>query len=100
MRLDYGLIGVDLLIFGVALIVLELAFVLRWSLRIARRARALNARLANERGRLEDDLTRLRRAMAETEALWQPYARLLRWIRHPLAIALMQSLMRRMAGTP
>ena len=97
MRLDYGLIGIYLLILGVAVIVIELAIMSLWGFRIGRRARLLNERLATERGKLQGDLERLRLAMAETEALWRPYAQLLRWIRHPLAIALMQSLIRRAA---
>jgi len=36
--------------------------------------------------------------MAETQALWQPYAGLLRWLRHPLTIALIQSYARRRAA--
>jgi hypothetical protein len=37
----------------------------------------------------------LRLAVAEMEVLWQPYGRTLRWLRHPIAIALLQSYMRR-----
>ena len=48
-----------------------------------------------ERGRIEADIERLRLALAETEVLWQPYGRLLRWLRHPIAIALLQSYARR-----
>jgi hypothetical protein len=47
---------------------------------------------------LEADLERLRMALDETAVLWQPYRRLLRWLQHPLAIALVQSLMRRRAA--
>jgi hypothetical protein len=44
---------------------------------------------------LNADLERLRASVAETHELWQPYRRLLRLLRHPLTIALMQSLARR-----
>jgi len=29
--------------------------------------------------------------------LWQPYGRLVRWVQHPLAIAVIQSFVRRVA---
>jgi len=98
LRLDYNVIGIVLLVIGVVAIVLEAALAAAWSFRVSRRARALSERLAGERGRLQSDVERLRLAMAETQALWQPYARLLRWLRHPLTIALIQSYARRMAA--
>jgi hypothetical protein len=98
LRLDYGLIGVWLLVIGVVAIVLEAALAGFWSVRLARRAQALRLRLMEEQERVQADIERLRLAVAETEALWQPYGRLLRWLRHPLVIALMQSYARRRAG--
>ena len=98
MRLDYNLIGIALLVVGIVAIVVEGALAAIWSLRVSRRARALSLRLTNEQGRLQDDVERLRFALAETEALWQPYATLLRWLRHPLTIALIQSYVRRRAA--
>ena len=97
MKLDYNLIGVVLLVIGVVAIVFEGALAAAWSVRLSRRARALNERLTEERGRLQGDVERLRLAMAETEMLWRPYGRLLRWLRHPLTIALIQSFARRWA---
>jgi len=52
----------------------------------------------SEQTQLHSDVERLRAALAETEVLWRPYRRLLRWLRHPLAIALMQSYARRRAS--
>lgn len=98
MRLDYNLIGIVLLAIGGVAIVLEGAVMAAWSVRLSRRARALSERLADERGRLQGDVERLRLAMAEAEALWRPYGRLLRWLRHPLTIALTQSYLRRRAA--
>lgn len=98
MRFDYSRIGIVLLVIGVVAIIVEGALAGLWSARLSRRARALGEQLANERGRLQSDVERLRLAMAETEMLWRPYARLLRWLRHPIAIALLQSLMRRRAA--
>ncbi|HKW58160.1 MAG TPA: hypothetical protein VJR46_00145 [Candidatus Dormibacteraeota bacterium] len=94
----YSLLGLDLLVLGLAVIVFEFALAVRWSLRISRRARALSERLSDERGRLQADVARLRLALAEMEVLWQPYGRLLRWLRHPITIALLQSYARRRAA--
>jgi len=97
-ELDYGLIGIALLVIGVVAIAVEGALAAVWTLRLSRPARALNVRLTDEQNRLQSDLSRLRLALAETEALWQPYGRLLRWLRHPIAIALLQSYARRRAA--
>jgi len=98
LKLDYNLIGIVLLVVGVVAIALEGALAAAWSFRLSRRAQALSERLADERGRLQSDVERLRLAMAETQALWRPYGRLLRWLRHPLTIALIQSYARRRAA--
>ena len=98
MKVDYNMVGIALLLIGVAAIIVEGALAAFWSLRISRRARALSERLATEQGNLKADVERLRLALAETEALWQPYARLLRWLRHPLIIALFDSFARRWAA--
>jgi len=88
---DYTLVGATLLVIGVVAIAAEGGLAALWSVRLSRRARRLQERLLEERGRIEADVERLRLALAETEALWQPYGRLLRWLRHPIAIALLQS---------
>jgi hypothetical protein len=98
LRLDYGLIGIWLLVIGAGAIVAEGALAGIWTVRLARRAKALRERLLEEQGRLQADVERLRLAIAETETLWQPYARLLRWLRHPLVIALLESYARRGAA--
>ena len=95
---DLSWIGVWLLVFGVAAIILEGVVAVIWSLRLARRGRELSKRFMSEQTQLHSDVERLRAALAETEVLWQPYRRLLRWLRHPLAIALMQSYARRRAS--
>jgi len=92
---DLGWIGIWLLVVAAVVIVVEMVLAGIWSARIARRSQDLSARLAAEQSRLQADVERLREALAETAVLWQPYARLLRWLSHPLAIALMQSYTRR-----
>ena len=98
MSLDYSLIGVVLLVAGVIVIAIEGALAAAWSLRIGRRSRELSERLAKEQSELQAGVEHLRLGLAEMEALWQPYGRLLRWLRHPIVIALMQSLVRRGAA--
>jgi uncharacterized protein YlxW (UPF0749 family) len=90
-----GWLGIGLLVVAVVAIAAEAALAGIWSARIARRSRALSERLAAEQSRLQADVERLQAALAEMAALWQPYRRLLRWLQHPLAIALLQSLARR-----
>ena len=98
MQVDWGVIGVWLLVVSLVAIVIEGVVAAAWSLRLERRAAALQVRLQDEQGRLQSDIERLRLALAETVVLWQPYARLLRWLRHPLTIALLQSLAPRRAA--
>ena len=98
MSVDLGLIGVWLLVIGAVAVVVEGALAGLWSFRLARRAQELRGRLVEEQERLQADVERLRLAIAKTETLWQPYARLLRWLRHPIVIALIQSYVRRRAA--
>src|SRR2546430_7105934 len=95
---DLGWIGVWLLVFCVVAILLEFGLAGFWSVRIARRSRTLSARMLAEQAELRADVERLQAAIAQTRALWQPYSRLLRWLRHPIAIALVQSFVRRRAA--
>jgi hypothetical protein len=69
-----------------------------WGVSLARRSVALSERIESERALIEADLKRLRAAIEETRRLWRPYRRVLRWVRHPLAIALLESYARRRAG--
>ena len=96
--LDLGLVGIWLLVASVVAIVVEGAIAAVWSVRVSRKASALSAKLAQERGRQQADVERLRLSLAEMEVLWRPYGRLLRWLRHPITIALLQSYARRRAA--
>jgi len=77
-------------------ILVELAVAGVWSARLARRGRAVALALQEQRGLVEADLERLRAAIEETRALWRPYARVLRWLRHPLVVALIGYYRRRL----
>ncbi len=90
-----GSVGVGLLVAAGLAIVVEAAFAAVWGRKVAKRAFTLTERLMSERAILELDLERLRLAMEETDRLWRPYGRILRWLRHPLTIALLQSYRRR-----
>ena len=92
-------IGMWLLVVSVVLIVFEGALAAIWSLRVSRKARAISELMSSQQALLNADIERLRASIAETHELWQPYRRLLRLLRHPLTIALMQSFARRGAAT-
>jgi hypothetical protein len=94
---DYGLIGIYLLIVGAVLIVVECGVAAWWSVRIARRSQSLNEKLLSERANLEADVARLQMTLEEMSMLWQPYSRLLGWLQHPIVAALIQSFLRRAA---
>ena len=95
---ELGWIGIWVLVIGVAAVLAELALMGVWTARLARRSRVLNERLLDQRAQLRADVERLQASIAETGVLWQPYRRLLRWLRHPIAIALLQSYTRRRAA--
>lgn len=90
-----GWIGVWLLVAGVVAIVVEGVVAAFWAMSMVKRSRALSEGLLVERGLIEADLARLRAAIEETKQLWRPYRRVLRWVRHPLVIALLESYARR-----
>jgi len=91
-------IGVWLLIAGAVAIVVEGVLAALWGVSLARRSAALSERIETERLLIEADLARLRAALEETQRLWRPYRRILRWVRHPLVIALLESYARRRAA--
>ncbi len=91
-------VGPWLLVFGVAVIVVEGTISAVWSVKLARQGRALAAMLERERGLVQGDVARLRDTLEETRRLWEPWGRALRWLRHPLVAALLASFWRRAAG--
>jgi hypothetical protein len=91
-------IGVWLLVVSVVAVVAEGVVAAVWTVSLAKRSLALSERLESERALIETDLERLRAAIEETKRLWRPYKRILRWVRHPLAIALLESYARRRVG--
>ena len=92
-----GWLGVWLLVVSVVAIVVEGVMAALWGVAMAKRTRVLSEQVEAERGLIEADMQRLRAALEETRRLWKPYRRGLRWLRHPITIALMQSYARRRA---
>jgi hypothetical protein len=95
---DVGWVGVWLLAISAAAIVVEVAVMGVWTGRLARRGREVALDIQNERALLQADVEKLRALIEETQRLWRPYARALRWLRHPLVAALLVSLRRRWFG--
>jgi len=92
-----GWIGVWGLVVCAVAIVVEGVVAALWAMAMAKRTTALSEQLQTERGLIEEDVIRLRAAIEETTRLWKPYRRALRWLRHPITIALLQSYSRRRA---
>jgi hypothetical protein len=92
---NLGWIGIWLLVIGAVAVIVELALMGLWTARLVRKSRRLSERLQADQARMQADVERLHAAIAETRALWQPYRRLLRWLSHPIAVALIQSYARR-----
>ena len=90
-----GWVGIGLLVAAGLAIVVETVVAALWGAALARRALALSERMKTERSMLEADLEKLRLALEETERLWRPYRTILRWLGHPLTIALLGSYRRR-----
>jgi len=90
-----GWIGVWLLAVSAVAFVVEGLLAAVWGMAMAKRSRALAELIQTERGLVEADIARLRAALEDTKRLWRPYRRALRWLRHPLAIALLRSFARR-----
>jgi hypothetical protein len=93
-----GWYGVWLLAGSAAVIVVEVVVMGVWSFRLSRRARALALLVESERGLIQADVARLLAALEETRMLWRPYARVMRWLNHPLVAALIGSYRRRWAA--
>jgi hypothetical protein len=90
-----GWVGVGLLVVAGLAIVVEAAVAAMWGVAVARRALTLSERLQTDRGLIESDLEKLRLALEEAKRLWRPYRLVLRWLQHPLVIALIGSYRRR-----
>jgi hypothetical protein len=94
---DLAWLGVTLLMVCVVMIGVEGFLLVSWTWNLAKRARLLSERMATEQLLLKTDVDQLMAQLEVTAVLWRPYGRALRWMRHPLAIALLGSFARRRA---
>ena len=76
----------------------DLSWVGAWLVVIAFGAILIEGRLAAEQAQMQAESARLKAELADMEVLWQPYRRLLRLLRHPIALAVLQSYARRRAA--
>ena len=90
-----GWVGIGLLIAAGLAIVVEGVLLALWASSMAKRTQAIVDNLNTQRGLIEADLEKLRLAIEETQRLWRPFRTILRWLGHPLTIALWQSYRRR-----
>jgi predicted aminopeptidase len=86
-----------LLVAGVVAIILELVLMTVWGLAVARRTQELTKMVETEQAGIQADLERLKQTIEEIKRRWQPYRRILRWVRHPLVLAVLGSYRRRWA---
>ena len=82
---------------GGLVIVVELLIAVPLVIRLRRRIAQLSGLVALDAGVAESELLRLQLALADSRRLLLPYRRLLKYLRHPLVIALLASLRRRRA---
>jgi hypothetical protein len=94
-----GWVGVWLLVASFVVMIAEGVLVAVWGTAVARRTRALSELMEAEQGLIEADIKLLRAALDQTKQLWKPYRPALRWLRHPITIALLQSYARRRAAS-
>jgi uncharacterized protein involved in cysteine biosynthesis len=92
-----GTIGIWLLVVGVVAIILELALMSIWGLAVVQRTSVLAEIVETEQAGMQADLELLKQTINEMKRLWRPYQRILRWVRHPLVLALLGSYRRRLA---
>jgi len=95
---DLSWVGAWLVVIAFGAILIEGVLAALWTLRIAKRSRVLSQRLAAEQAQMQAESARLKAELADMEVLWQPYRRLLRLLRHPIALAVLQSYARRRAA--
>jgi hypothetical protein len=92
-----GTVGLWLLMAAGLVLIVELVLVAVWGAAMSRRMIAITENISTQRAEIQADLERLRRAIEETKALWQPYSQVLRTLNHPLVLAVLASVRRRRA---
>lgn len=90
-----GWLGLALMAVGLLLVLFGAASLFARALRVRRRMVALEQLLAQGGGAVLAELEELHTQSQERQALLRPYRRWTRRLRHPLAVALAQSYLRR-----
>lgn len=93
-----GLAGRWALVAAVILVLVPAAALVPRGRRVRRRARLVDARVAELRATLDERLGTGTAQRAELLRLLRPWRRALFWARHPLTVALFRSYRRRLAG--
>lgn len=92
-----GWLGIGMLAGGVVIALAGLLAVVPSVLSLRRRALAFSGYLAEEQAAVQQLTQERQRLSAETAVMLLPARTLARWLRHPLAIALIESYRRRRA---
>lgn len=90
-----ALIGQAMLAVAAVLLVVAVVAVVPRAVRVRRRARAVQAKVAIIEQEGRSTLALLEARAVEREALLEPYRRVLRWARHPLVAASLDWYVRR-----
>jgi hypothetical protein len=85
-------------VIGLVAILIELVLIVPRALRLNLQAAVLVDSIEETRVAIEASLAELRTAGRETHILWRPYRRVVRWLSHPLTIAVFESYRRRRSG--
>ena len=93
----FGWVGLWLAVAGLAVVAIELLVLVPGFLRLTKRLNQLTLLLEQQVSLTRDELQALQGSTTERSALLRPYRRLWRWLRHPLALALLRSYWRRRA---
>ena len=88
-------IGIAMVVIGLIAILIEVGLIVPRAIRLNRLLSVLIEAIDEARLAIESDLAQISASGRETHLLWKPYRRILRWLSHPLTVALFASYRRR-----
>ena len=89
-------VGGGVALAGLFLIAVEVALIVPRGIRLTKRISQLNLLLAEHLRLSGDELETLQQTRSDMHDLLGPYRRVLRWLRHPITLALLASYRRRL----